>query len=174
VTDVQSEPAAADEPRPATPPTPPTPPVRPVRPNHKGRYIAAIAGCVIAVVAIIVLAVALSENVVYFRTVTEAVHNRKDEGTDRFRLAGGVVDGSIEENQQRGTVTFEVTDGKHTVTVRHEGDTPALFKNGAPVVCEGHWASKSGDAVFVSDRILIKHGASYTPPKVDTKKAPSS
>ena len=68
-----------------------------------------------------------------------------------------------------------MTDGKNTVTVRHDGDTPALFKNGAPVVCEGHWASKSGAAVFVSDRILIKHGASYTPPKVDTKKkAPAS
>jgi cytochrome c-type biogenesis protein CcmE len=164
VTDVQSPPAAADAPRPAAP----------ARPKHRGRYIVAIGGCVVAVVAIIVLAVALSENVVYFRTVTEAVHNRKSEGTSRFRLAGGVVDGTIEENDTRGTVTFEVTDGKKTVTVRHEGDTPALFKNGAPVVCEGHWASKSGDAVFVSDRILIKHGASYTPPKVDTKKASTS
>ncbi len=164
MTDVQSPPAAADTPRPAPS----------VRPKHKGRYIAAIGGCVVAVVAIIVLAVALSENVVYFRTVTEAVHNRKAEGTERFRLAGGVVDGTIEENQKQGTVTFEVTDGKNTVTVKHDGDTPALFKNGAPVVCEGHWASKSGDAVFVSDRILIKHGADYTPPKVDTKKAANS
>lgn len=163
MTDVQSPPAA-DAPR----------PVPPARPKHRGRYIVAIAGCVVAVVAIIVLAVALSENVVYFRTVTEAVHNRRSEGTDRFRLAGGVVDGSIRENQKQGTVTFEVTDGRNTVTVKHDGDTPALFKNGAPVVCEGHWATKSGDAVFVSDRILIKHGADYTPPKVDTKKAPAS
>ncbi|MFN8025533.1 MAG: cytochrome c maturation protein CcmE [Acidimicrobiia bacterium] len=164
MTDVQSPPAAADEPRPARPP----------RPKRKGRYIVAVGGCVVAVVAIIVLAVALSENVVYFRTVSEAVADRKSQGTDRFRLAGGVVDDSIEENQQKGTVTFEVTDGTKTVTVRHEGDTPALFKNGAPVVCEGHWASTSGAPVFVSDRILIKHGASYTPPKVDTKKASTS
>jgi cytochrome c-type biogenesis protein CcmE len=164
VTDVQSPPAAGEAPRPAPP----------ARPKRKGRYIVAIGGCVVAVVAIIVLAVALSENVVYFRTVTEAVNNRKSEGTSRFRLAGGVVDGTIEANDKQGSVTFEVTDGKKTVTVKHEGDTPALFKNGAPVVCEGHWASKSGDAVFVSDRILIKHGASYTPPKVDTKKAATS
>lgn len=164
MTDVQSPPAAGETPRPAPP----------ARPKRKGRYIVAVGGCVVAVVAIIVLAVALSENVVYFRTVTEAVNNRKSEGTSRFRLAGGVVDGTIEENDRQGSVTFEVTDGKKTVTVRHEGDTPALFKNGAPVVCEGHWASKSGDAVFVSDRILIKHGASYTPPKVDTKKASTS
>jgi len=164
VTDVQSPPAAANAPR-------PTPPARPKR---KGRYIVAVGGCVVAVIAIIVLAVALSENVVYFRTVSEAVHSRSSQGTSRFRLAGGVVDGTIHENNKQGTVTFEVTDGKKTVTVKHEGDTPALFKNGAPVVCEGHWASKTGAAVFVSDRILIKHGASYTPPKVDTKKASNS
>jgi cytochrome c-type biogenesis protein CcmE len=163
VTGVESPPAAAA-----------APPPRPAPPKHKGRYILAVGGCVVAIVAIVVLAVALSENVVYFRTVTEALHSRKSEGTSRFRLAGGVVDDTIKENDARGTVTFEVTDGKHTVTVRHDGDTPALFKNGAPVVCEGHWASKAGPAVFDSDRILIKHGASYTPPKVDTKKAPAS
>jgi cytochrome c-type biogenesis protein CcmE len=163
VTDVTAPPAAADAPEPAP---------RPARPKRKGRYILAVGGCVVAVVAIVVLAVALSENVVYFRTVSEAVHNRTSEGTSRFRLAGGVVDGSIEKSSQ-DKVTFEVTDGKHTVTVKHDGDTPALFKNGAPVVCEGRWASKAGPAVFLSDRILIRHGADYTPPKVDTKKASS-
>ena len=68
-------------------------------------------------------------------------------------------------------VNFRVTDGKNTVAVHHDGDTPALFKNNAPVVVEGHWASRAQDAPFLSDRILIKHGADYTPPKVDTKKA---
>jgi cytochrome c-type biogenesis protein CcmE len=132
----------------------------------------AIGGCVVAVVAIVVLAVALSENVVYFRTVTEAVHNRKDEGTSRFRLAGGVVKTSVVETKQG--VNFAVTDGKHTVEVHHDGDTPALFKPGAPVVVEGHWASTANDAPFLSDRILIRHGADYTPPKVNTDGTPGS
>ena len=132
----------------------------------------AIAGCVVAVVAIIVLAVVLSENVVYFRTVTEAVHNRESEGTSRFRLAGGVVHDSI--RPVSNGVDFEVTDGKNTVAVHHDGDTPALFKDRAPVVVEGHWASKANGAPFLSDRILIRHGADYEPPKVNTDKAPSS
>ncbi len=94
------------------------------------------------------LGFALSENVVYFRTVTEAVHNRKDEGTSRFRLAGGVVKTSVVDT--RHGVNFLVTDGKNTVAVHHDGDTPALFKPGAPVVVEGHWASKSSQrAVLV-------------------------
>ena len=136
--------------------------------KSRRRAIAALSLCGVAIVAIVVLTVVLSENVVYFRTVTEAVHNRKDEGTSRFRMAGGVVDDSI--TQTRNGVNFEVTDGKNTVLVRHDGDTPALFKNGAPVVVEGHWASTASNAPFLSDRILIKHGADYEPPKVDTKK----
>ena len=148
-----------------SPPSAPPPP-KP-RPPRKGRYIVAVGGCVVAVVAIIVLAVVLSENVVYFRTVTEAVHDRESQGTSRFRLAGGVADQSIHET--RSGVTFRVTDGKNTVTVHHDGDTPALFKNNAPVVVEGHWASKAKDAPFDSDRILIRHGADYEPPKVNTK-----
>jgi cytochrome c-type biogenesis protein CcmE len=128
-----------------------------------------VGGCVVAVAAIVILAVVLSENVVYFRTVSEAVHNRQSEGTSRFRMAGGVVDGSI--RQTANGVDFRVTDGNHTVTVHHDGDTPALFKDGAPVVVEGHWASTSKNGAFDSDRILIKHGADYTPPRVNTKKA---
>ena len=46
-----------------------------------------------------------------------------------------------------------------------DGDPPSLFKDGAPVVCEGHWAKTAGP-VFDSDRILIKHGDDYEPPKV--------
>jgi cytochrome c-type biogenesis protein CcmE len=153
----------------ASPPS--APPPKP-RPRRRGRYIVAIAGCVVAVVAIIVLAVVLSENVVYFRTVTEAVRNRESEGTSRFRLAGGVVHDSI--RPVRDGVDFEVTDGKNTVAVHHDGDTPALFKDRAPVVVEGHWASKANDAPFLSDRILIRHGADYEPPKVNTDKATNS
>lgn len=153
----------------AAPPAAPSP--RP-RPKRRGRYVVAVGGCVVAVVAIVVLAVVLSENVEYFRTVTEAVHHRKDEGTSQFRLAGGVVDHTVVKTNDG--VDFKVTDGKNTVVVHHDGDTPALFKNGAPVVVEGHWASTAPNAPFVSDRILIKHGADYTPPKVNTKKAAGS
>jgi cytochrome c-type biogenesis protein CcmE len=134
------------------------------------RYIVAIGGCVVAIVAIVVLAVVLSENVVYFRTVSEAVHDRAGAGTSRFRIAGAVVPGTIVATGNG--VRFDITDGKHTVKIDHTGDPPDLFKPKAPVVCEGHW-SKADDpsAVFLSDRILIRHGAEYTPPKVDTNKA---
>ncbi|MFI5046892.1 MAG: cytochrome c maturation protein CcmE, partial [Acidimicrobiia bacterium] len=129
----------------------------------------AVGGCVVAIVAIVLLAVELSGNVVYFRTVSEAVAARHDLGTDRFRLAGAVVPGTIVETAHG--VRFHVTDGHATVAVDHTGDPPDLFKPKAPVVVEGHFRSVSPGAVFVSDRILIRHGSDYEPPKVDTDKA---
>ena len=130
------------------------------------RTIAAATVVVVAAIAIVVLAFQLAGNITYFRTVSEAVQQRASEGDHRIRLAGEVVPGSLHET--RTGVTFRVTDGKATVTVVHEGDPPGLFKDGVPVVCEGEWGT--GKA-FDSDRILIKHGSEYEPPKVDSKQA---
>ena len=126
----------------------------------------AVGLCGVAVIAIVVLAVVLSENVVYFRTVSEAVAQRQSQGDDRFRLAGEVVPGSI--NETNDGVRFRVTDGKSTATIVHVGDPPELFKPGAPVVCEGHWGR---GRAFDSDRIMIRHGNDYEPPDVDQSKA---
>lgn len=121
----------------------------------------AVGLCATAVMVIVGLAVALSGNVVYYRTVSEAVAER--DTTARFRLAGAVVPGTIRET---GTgVRFDVTDGNRTVTVAHRGDPPQLFEDGAPVLCEGRWG-RGRNAAFASDRIMIKHGEEYTPPKV--------
>jgi len=143
------------------PPAPP--PATPARSRRKRRAIIASAVCGAAIVAIIVLAVALSQNVVFFRTVSEAVAHRPSEQGHRLRVAGAVVPGTIAQTAKG--VRFEITDGKATIPVVHDGDAPGLFKNGAPVVCEGRW---SKGAAFDSDRILIKHGSEYTPPKVNT------
>ena len=146
------------------PPPAPSAPHRRSRANR--RAIVAAAVCAVAIITIIVLGVVLSKNVVYFRTVSEAVEQRAGQGGDRLRVAGEVVPGTIAETR-RG-VRFEVTDGKATIPVVHRGDPPGLFKDGAPVVCEGHW---SEGAAFDSDRILIKHGNEYKPPDVESTKA---
>ena len=137
--------------------------------KNRTRYIVAAAGCGLAVVAVIVLAVVLSNNVVYFRTVSEALKSKTTQGDGRFRLAGAVVPGSVRETSNG--VAFSLTDGKKTVRVRHDGDPPELFKPKAPVVCEGHWG-KGALVLFDSDRIMIKHGSDYEPPKVNTHNAP--
>ena len=130
--------------------------------KSRRRAIVALSLCGVAIVAIVVLTVVLSENVVYFRTVSEAVASKKSDGERRFRMAGKVVPGTVHETAKG--VNFEITDGKETVAVVHQGDPPSLFKAGAPVVCEGRWTN---GAAFASERIMIRHGSEYKPPKVN-------
>lgn len=140
-------------------PGPAPAPAPPRRPTGLRYWVAAVV-CIVAVGALVFGA--LSRNVIYFRTPTEAVERKDTQGETRFRLAGNVVMGSVAE--RRDGVRFEVTDGSTTVAVTHHGDPPELFDDGVPVVCEGRW---QGDR-FASDRIMIKHGNEYTPPAVTT------
>jgi cytochrome c-type biogenesis protein CcmE len=134
--------------------------------TRKRRAILAASLCGAAVVAIVVLTIVLSDNVVYFRTVSEAVAERDSQADSRFRMMGEVVPGSVQETSSG--VRFEITDGKATARVVHTGDPPNLFEDGAPVVCEGRW--RAGNT-FASDRIMIRHGNEYEPPEVDSDRA---
>jgi cytochrome c-type biogenesis protein CcmE len=111
----------------------------------------------------------LASNIVYFRTASEAEADRAQDGTHVFRLAGAVLPDSV--RPAPGGVDFVLTDGHATVSVHHRGDPPELFRPGAPVVVEGHWASPAVQAFFASDRILIKHGSEYSPPPVNQAQA---
>ena len=104
----------------------------------------------------------LNGNLVYYLTPTEAVERGEASGDDqRFRLAGRVVEGSIEE--ANGGARFVVADGHERVPVEHTGVPPQLFRGGIDVVVEGRW---SGDQ-FVSDLILVKHDEQYAPPTTE-------
>jgi cytochrome c-type biogenesis protein CcmE len=126
------------------------------------RYWVAGGLCLAAVAYLIVGG--LGRNIVYFKTVSEAVRDRPSQGDHRFRLMGAVVTGSV--NRSADGVRFDVTDGAQRASVLHHGDPPELFKDGVPVVCEGRWQGTT----FDSDRIMIKHGAEYRPPSVDPSK----
>ena len=142
------------------------------RRRPKTRYVVAAVLCAVAIGWIVWNG--LGQNLVYLRTVSEAVDARDSQGTRTFRMAGEVVPGSIDSGDSvagGARVAFRLTDGKATVAVVHRGDTPDLFENGAPVVCEGRW---QGDG-FDCDRILIRHdnkySESYTPPSVSIPKS---
>lgn len=131
--------------------------------SKKKRTIALLVVLVISIGALVF--VGLRGNVIYYYDVTQAVAKAKSQGTDRFRIAGSVRIGSVVK--KNGTVEFIVTDGGTDVKVIHRGDPPQMFKDSAPVVCEGHWKKGAEGKIFESDRILIKHGNEYKPPKVE-------
>ena len=125
---------------------------------RRARTLIPLAVCVAAIGALLIGG--LTRNVVYFRTVSEAVDTRGAAGGDRLRMAGAVVPGSVRTTG--GNVVFDLTDGQATVRVHHHGDPPELFEDGAPVVSEGRWTGEE----FTSDRLMIKHGSEYAPPDV--------
>jgi len=98
---------------------------------------------------------ALGEASLFFLNADEAVEQRADLGTDRFRLQGTVVDGTVDETDDG--VAFAVEFNDVDVAVVHEGDPPELFQPDIPVVLEGNWEGE----VFASDRILVKHTSEY-------------
>jgi cytochrome c-type biogenesis protein CcmE len=116
-----------------------------------------VAGVVALVVAITI--VGLNDNLTYYLYPNEAVESRADfPDGERFRLAGLVVAGSLEEDGD--DLVFEVTDGSATVPVVLLDTPPPLFDEQVPVLLEGYW---SGDT-FTAESALIRHDENYEVP----------
>ena len=116
-------------------------------------------GGVIALVVAMTL-VGLNDNLTYYLYPNEAVDQRADfpDGT-RFRLAGLVVAGSLEESGDE--LHFEVTDGGETIVVILQGTPPSLFSDAVPVLVEGAWAG----GTFLADKAIIRHDENYEIPE---------
>jgi cytochrome c-type biogenesis protein CcmE len=123
----------------------------------KVRYV--VAALVCAGVVAWLLIVGLAANIIYLRPVSYAVAHRAQQGTHTFRMAGQVEPHS--RVQTADGVKFKMTDGKASAAVDLLGNPPDLFKDCAPVVVEGHWTGTT----FLGERLLIRHGAEYSPKK---------
>jgi cytochrome c-type biogenesis protein CcmE len=127
--------------------------VRPAAPNATKWRVAAVAVVVVGAIAFLVFK-GLGDATVYFKTADEAVAQRDELGTRRFRVEGLVLE-PVEQVGDR--VQFQIISAGVRVDVSHKGDPPELFKPDIPVVLEGHWQG----AVYQSDRIMVKHTNEY-------------
>ena len=121
------------------------------------RYVVASVLCA-GVVAWLLIG-GLAKNIVYLRPVSYAVAHRAQEGATTFRMAGQVEPGTIASSADG--VRFSMTDGTASAAVDLLGTPPDLFKNCAPVVVEGKWDGTT----FLGDRLLIRHGNTYSSKK---------
>lgn len=116
-----------------------------------------IAGVVALVVAITVAGI--NDNLTYYLYPNEAVAQRADfPDGERFRLAGQVVAGSLDEDGS--DLRFEVTDGSAIVPVKLVNTPPPLFNEEVPVLLEGYWTGET----FTADDALIRHDENYQIP----------
>jgi cytochrome c-type biogenesis protein CcmE len=125
----------------------------------------------VAIVVVIVLVAgffavkALGSATMYFYQANEAVANKTQLGTKRFRMLGNVEQSTVRKSGVG--VDFTVNYDGAEVNVEHTGDPPELFRSGAPVVLEGHW--NDDQTVFLSDTILVKHSEDYIQQNPDRK-----
>jgi len=125
---------------------------------HRRFVFLGIGGVIALVVAI--TAFGLNENLTYYLYPSEAVEQRADfPDGERFRLAGMVVSGTLEESGD--DLTFDVTDGGQTIEVLLVATPPALFDEDVPVLLEGSWDA----GAFHADSALIRHDENYEIPE---------
>lgn len=120
----------------------------------------AIIAIAVAGAALVWLAVGgLGDNLVYYWTPSEL--RAAGPTTATVRLGGQVKAGSIIRAEGASEVDFVVTDGTHEVKVHSSAVPPQMFREGIGVIVEG--ALDQG-GVFVSERIMVKHGNEYQAP----------
>jgi cytochrome c-type biogenesis protein CcmE len=127
--------------------------------GKKLKYV--VAGVIVLGALVGLIYSGVKESMVYFYTPSELLAKRESVQGKALRVGGMVVDGSLRWDPQHLLLTFQLTDGQDTVSVRHRGTAPDLFKEGAGAVVEGTWAP---EGYFRSSNIMAKHSEEYKPP----------
>jgi cytochrome c-type biogenesis protein CcmE len=116
----------------------------------------------LVIAAIVYLVVtSLQTSAVYYLTVSELLARGSAAAGQTVRLAGTVVDGSIQRDRQH--LRFELSDGTATIPVVHTGTVPDLFGYRAEgayqeVVVEGRYAPSG---VFEARSLIVRHGPTF-------------
>jgi cytochrome c-type biogenesis protein CcmE len=137
-----------------------------LRTRARRRVQVVVAAAVVATGLGLVLFNGLDDATLYFRTADEAVAQKAELGTRRFRIEGVVVAGTV--RPAGDGVDFAIEEQGVRVAVHHQGGPPELFQPDIPVVLEGRWSGER----FASDRIMVKHTNEYRaehPERVDRK-----
>jgi len=133
--------------------------VNPVRKKRLFVVLAILAG--VGAAAALALS-ALQQNINLFYTPTQIATGEAPKGA-RIRAGGLVEQGSVQRDADSLAVSFSVTDGARSVTVRYQGILPDLFREGQGIVALGR---VSADGILQADEVLAKHDENYMPPEV--------
>jgi cytochrome c-type biogenesis protein CcmE len=130
--------------------------------NRKTQRLIAI-GAALGVLglAAALIASAMRDNIVFFRTPSEIATGKVAPGV-QTRIGGLVVGNSLVRESDGLTVLFRVTDNDHELGVRYRGILPDLFREGQGVVAEG----RLREGIFEASTVLAKHDENYVPREV--------
>ena len=125
--------------------------------SRRGKFV--VGGLVILVAIAYLIWAGVSQSVVYFVTPSELL--AAPVATKTYRLGGLVLPGSLKWEPQSLDLSFTLSDGKASVSVKHKGAPPDLFAEGRGAVVEGAWTP---EGYFKASLILAKHSEEYKAP----------
>jgi cytochrome c-type biogenesis protein CcmE len=130
--------------------------------NRRGKFIAG--GAVILGALVYMIYAGVTQSAVYFVTPSELTAQPV---TGKAYRVGGVVEkGTLKWEPRTLDLSFQLSDGKALLPVRHKGTPPDLFGEGRGAVVEGTWIN---DGYFKASTILAKHSEEYKAPDGTTE-----
>lgn len=100
----------------------------------------------------------IGDNLVYYVTPSELVAQGEAAYESPKRLAGMVVDGTVEWDAEALDLRFAVADGEEQIAVHSRGAPPQMFREGIEVVIEGEYTR---ERVFESQTVMVMHSNEY-------------
>ena len=133
-----------------------------MHPVRKKRLLVILVIVAILGAAIGLIMYALQQNINLFYSPSQIAMGAAPQGAT-IRAGGMVVAGSVNRQQEDLSVSFEVTDFQHKVTINYKGILPDLFREGQGIVAQG---KLNNQGVFEASQVLAKHDEEYMPPEV--------
>ena len=104
----------------------------------------------------------IGENLVYYWNPSEVLEQGQKAYGATIRLGGVVKAGSLDWNEDKNELNFEISDGTSTVKVHATGAPPQMFREGIGVLVEGTMVA---GGTFESERLMVKHSNEYKAPE---------
>ena len=111
-------------------------------------------------VATILIGFAMKDGINFFKSPTQVIEVTPNPN-EVFRIGGLVEEGTLHRGVGE-TISFYVTDGNESVSVKFTGLLPDLFEENQGMVATGKYI----DGIFYASEILAKHDETYMPSEV--------
>jgi cytochrome c-type biogenesis protein CcmE len=111
-------------------------------------------------IATILIGFAMKDGINFFKSPTQVIEIAPNPN-EVFRIGGLVEEGTLIRGVGE-TISFNVTDGNESVSVKFTGLLPDLFEENQGMVATGKYI----DGIFYASEILAKHDETYMPSEV--------
>ena len=128
--------------------------------NKKRRVQIVSIAFVALAVATILIGFAMKDGINFFKSPTQVIEVTPNPN-EVFRIGGLVEEGTLLRGVGE-TISFYVTDGNESVSVKFTGLLPDLFEENQGMVATGKYI----DGIFYASEILAKHDETYMPSEV--------